>query len=104
MQDCRHDCLVIHAHLGEDVGSGDRVGDIGFPGETTLAIMCLGAEQERIIDPVDLFRLQVFIEQPAQITDAIDAVSDSCRWCGFQLSGGGGYAQRFTLPGSVPQE
>ncbi len=68
MQYGGHDSLVVHAHLSQDLGGCNGVGDIGFTSQAALPIMGFGAEQKGIINGADLLWIQVGIKDLAQVT------------------------------------
>jgi hypothetical protein len=54
-----HQALMVHVHVGEDVGDGERVGDVGFAAAAALAVVGLLGVEVGAADQVDLIRGQV---------------------------------------------
>jgi hypothetical protein len=70
VQDRRDDRRRVHVQVGEQVGDGDRVGDVGLAGQPLLALVGLGAELVRVADAIHLRRRQVGLELVQQLGDA----------------------------------
>jgi hypothetical protein len=75
VQDRRDDRRRIHVQIGEQVGNGDRVGDVRLAGQALLALVRLGAELISVADAVHLRRRQVGLQLVEQLGDANRASS-----------------------------
>jgi len=62
--------LRVEPQVGEQVGHGHRVGDVGLAGAAALAVMGLEGEVVRLLHPLDLLRGQVGLELGDQLGDA----------------------------------
>ena len=54
MQHGRHQALMVHMHVGEDVGDRQGMGNVGFAGAPTLAVVGLLGIVEGALDLLDL--------------------------------------------------
>jgi len=63
------DAARIHVHLGEDVSDRDRVADVRFAAATELPGMRLRTKQIGTMNVVDLGRLEIGLEQVAEVTE-----------------------------------
>src|SRR5690606_20768826 len=59
MQHRGHQALMVHVHVGEDVGYREGVGDVGFTAAPTLAVMGLLGVEIGTADQVDLVWAEV---------------------------------------------
>jgi len=59
MQHRGHQALMVHVHVGEDVGYREGVGDVGFTAAPTLAVMGLFGIEIGAANQVDLVRAEV---------------------------------------------
>ena len=62
MQDRRDQRIRIEMQVGQDVGDGDRMGDVGLTRNALLAFMAQRAELIGIAYPLDLGGWQVGLE------------------------------------------
>ena len=54
MQNCRDNRLRVHVHIGKELRYGNRMGNIGFAGQTCLPVMGVGAKFVCLYNPLDL--------------------------------------------------
>ena len=59
VQDGRDDRVGIEVQVGEDVGGGERMRDVGLAREALLALVGVGAELGGLADALDLLGRQV---------------------------------------------
>ncbi|MNZ54102.1 hypothetical protein D3C78_719940 [compost metagenome] len=59
VQHGRHQALMVHVHVGEDAGHGQRMGHIGLAAAAALPIVCLFGVEIGPANQVDLFGAQV---------------------------------------------
>ena len=59
VQDRADDRVGVEVQVGEDLGRGHRVRDVGFAAEALLALVRAGAELGGLADALDLVRRQV---------------------------------------------
>src|SRR5690606_18126223 len=75
VQDRGDDGRRVHMQIGEDVGDGDRMRDVGLAAQALLALVGLGAEFISVADPVDLRGGQVGLQLVQQLVDPYRASS-----------------------------
>ena len=59
VQHGRHQALMVHVHVGEDAGHGQRVGHVGLAAAAALPIVGLFGVEIGATNQVDLFGAQV---------------------------------------------
>ncbi|MNC14120.1 hypothetical protein D3C75_618860 [compost metagenome] len=57
-----HQALMVHVHVGEDAGDGQRMGDVGFAAAPALAVVGLLGVVVGAADQIDLIRGEVAAE------------------------------------------
>jgi len=59
MQHCRHQALMVHVHVGKNIGHGKRMRDIRLATAAALAVVGLFGVEIRSADQVDLVGTEV---------------------------------------------
>ncbi len=59
MQHRGHQALMVHVHVGEDVGYRERMGDVGFTAAPALTVVGLLGVEICTTDQIDLIRAEV---------------------------------------------
>ena len=59
MEQGRHQALMIHMHVDEDIGDCQRVGDVGIAATSVLALVGALGELIGTHDPGDLIIVQI---------------------------------------------
>jgi hypothetical protein len=85
VQNCRHNGFVVKSHVRKDAGNGDGMAHIGLTAGPIHIGMRLPSEQARLSNGLYLVRLQVRIEDRAQVLDSNpDAIRLVCAPTGIQ--------------------
>lgn len=64
-----HQALMVHVHVGEDIGDGERVGNVGLAGAAPLAVVGLLGVVEGALDLLNLVVREIAAEAIGQVID-----------------------------------